>query len=292
MNDSHGASEALGEFTQSHPGLLIFLVDQSASMHLTVDAHGITRAERATHIVNRTLANIIARLGRDAVTGETPGVCDIAVWAYSEEPWPIVPNGGLPISISYLAEHHRREPAWQDATALTSANAPGFWVSTEYGGPGSDLVRALSATTRLIDNWLNRDPSHRASAPPIVVHLSDGLFDRTPNLRAALGTLCAPRTAVGAVSLVNVCLPEEDEAHIFPLESSDLAIDELFLWHTSSPVSTPIVQRLQRAYASSARKPPWYGQFMKQVQRGSLPQAYLAHPDGATIAEILSAFLV
>ena len=167
-------------FGGPHPGLIVFVLDQSSSMNGGCpDKPGITKAERLAQIVNETIREIHLR----CISGDTVSPrCDIAVVGYHTEEHgsPIVESawggklqGGWAVPIDQVHENpldweeveqvvgseviREKQPIWIKATAL-------------YGTP---MCSALRKAKEVVEQWINRDDPRPRQAPR-VIHITDG----------------------------------------------------------------------------------------------------------------------
>jgi len=187
-----------------HPGCILLLVDQSASMQDGFAGTGQTKANSLALAVNRLLRNLVLQCQRGE---QVRDYYHIGIIGYGREIGPAL-GGSLQgqqlVPISLLADYPLR---------MTTDAMPGspdlrvelpVWIDPKADG-GTPMTAAIDLAGSLVVDWANK---HLDSFPPIVVNVSDGeATDGDPRSMAA--QLREIRTTDGNLLLFNVNLSSE-----------------------------------------------------------------------------------
>lgn len=164
------------EINRTHPGCLVFLIDESFSMSDPMDAEK-SKAETVADILNRTIQELIVRCGREE------GVRDyfeVGVLGYSQDSVRNALSGTLgskvlhPISeveANPLRVEERMKKIPDGVGGLTEVPVKfQTWYEAHTEG-GTPMSAALARVAEELVVWCD---SHPASFPPVVLHLTDG----------------------------------------------------------------------------------------------------------------------
>ena len=165
----------------SHPGCVIFLVDQSGSMTDPFGGNAFGAGRRKMDAVATVLNNCINEMGRRCVKGAvvSPRV-HVAVIGYGGDRAKSVLPGALAgkelVPINELMENplrvENRIRKDMDDTGQLIEYTVDFPVWVEPVGDGATpMTDALELARRIAESWI---PAHRDSFPPIVINITDG----------------------------------------------------------------------------------------------------------------------
>lgn len=236
-----------------NPGVIVLLIDQSASMSDPA-TDGKPKAVHAALAVNR----VIYEIQEASQAGSTiKPRCMVGVVGYGAEVGPIA--AGM---IDQLAANPLR---WETLKRKESDGAGGL-VEVDFNMPiwldpvaenGTPMAEAFADAHRVISNgWL---PSHPDSFPPIVINITDGAPNDPAAAAAEAQRLMGLQTSDGGVLLFNVHISDNRSAPESALPSSDAHLaDEYarFLFHISSPLPDALLAEAQKvgfAPAAGAR---------------------------------------
>jgi hypothetical protein len=225
-----------------HPGCILLLVDQSASMEDAFAAGEQSKATALSLAVNRLLRNLVLQCQRGE---EVRDYYHVGVLGYGAAIGPIL-GGGLTgqqlVPIGLLADYPLRvAPDALPGSPDISVPLP-IWIESRAEG-GTPMSAAIDLAGSLLVDWANE---HLDSFPPIVVNISDGAStDGDP--RPMAGYLRDIKTTDGNLLLFNVNLSDEP---LTPIEypSSMVGLPNPYaraLFDMSSPL-TPYMMAVAR----------------------------------------------
>lgn len=148
---------------RGQPGLFVFLLDQSWSMHdpWGASTEGKTKSQGVAEAVNATLSMIVDRCKPDSY--EVRHYYDIAVIGYGSSVGSALPEelgGKLVVSTPELFDTQRINDAGES-----------WWIEP-INDNGTPMGRALDVAGGLIWKWVEQ---HRNSFPPVLINISDGM---------------------------------------------------------------------------------------------------------------------
>ena len=165
------------EISRANPTLLIFLVDQSASMADPIgDGSGKRKSDVVADSLNRLLAELVVKCAKEE------GVRDyfyVSVIGYGANVASALANGhgdGDLVALSHIAAAPAR---LEERNKKVSDGAGGLvdqtvkcpvWLDPTARG-GTPMTQALSKAETIVSNWLQAHPD---CFPPVVLNLTDG----------------------------------------------------------------------------------------------------------------------
>jgi len=178
--------------SRAHPGLMVLLLDQSASM--SKKWKGGTRAEKVADVLNESIYELIMLSLRSAADGsaEVRPYFDVAVIGYGAEVKSLLPGTSISeplVSVVDLAEMPRLETIRrEDGTAEEKT----VWLDPRAEGQ-TPMIEAIAKATAIVDDWAEK---HRNSHPAIVFNITDGAQTdgSADQLRSAITKLKGTRT--------------------------------------------------------------------------------------------------
>ena len=218
---------------RKHPGCIIFLLDQSASMAESMGGTTppISKAQALANTVNNLLQAIVMRSVKD-LDGLPRHYYDLGIIGYGNEARPLF---GGSLSGRHFASVGEVAEAAQEVTGLDGIPHP-MWLPPVAEGRTA-MCSALELAGQIARGWIQ---AHPGSFPPIVINVSDGkATDGKPErLAKAAAELRGMATADGELLLFNINLSTAAKQSIaFPSDAKRLP-DEYSrqLFAVSSPL--------------------------------------------------------
>jgi hypothetical protein len=194
---------------RNHPGCILFLVDQSASMNDSFAGTAKSKATALAQAVNRLILNLVLQCQRGV---EVRDYYMIGIIGYGHEVGPAF-GGSLTghqlVPISRIADYPLR---------MTTDSLPGspdlsielpVWIDPKANG-GTPMTAGIDLAGSFLVDWANDNVD---SFPPIVVNISDGgATDGDPRTIAA--QLRDIRTNDGNLLLFNINLTDHASSPI------------------------------------------------------------------------------
>ena len=184
-----------------HPGCIIFLLDQSASMAEPMGGTTppVSKAQALADTVNNLLQTIVRRSVKEQ--DELPRYYyDLGIIGYGNEARPLF---GGSLSGRYFASVAEVAEAAQEIAGLDGKLHP-VWLTPVADGRTA-MCGAIELAGQIANGWIQ---AHQDSFPPIVINVSDGkATDAKPDLlRKAADELRGMATADGELLLFNINL--------------------------------------------------------------------------------------
>lgn len=156
--------------SRSNPGLVVFLVDQSASM--SQEWKGGTRASKLADVLNESIYELIMLSLRSAEDGnaEVRPYFEVAVIGYGRTVRSLLPNTSLNkplISVVDLAELPRLVSVRKSDGSVDEKTV---WFDPVADG-ATPMIEAIRVTRSIVETW---SAGHRGSHPAIVFNITDG----------------------------------------------------------------------------------------------------------------------
>ena len=228
-------------FGVPHPGLIVFVLDQSSSMNgACPDKPEITKAERLAQIVNETIREIQLRCIKGAE--DVAPRSDIAVIGYHTEEHgsPIVESawgGNLQGEWAVLIDKVADNPLdWEEAEQVVGSEVirekQPVWIRPFAEG-GAPICSALWKAKEVVEQWINRDDPRPRRAPR-VIHITNGENTEGVTADERLTKPLEPAEAIRALEtpdgnplLVNCHIPSPEtgdvtEQILYPVSEDEL----------------------------------------------------------------------
>lgn len=221
----------------SHPGCLIFLLDQSGSM---ADPFGVTQAgagrrkcDMVATVLNGFLNELIVTntvAQKDGTTEVRPRA-DVAVIGYEGDYVGPVLTGALAgrafvslpeLQMNPLDIERRKRKEIDDTGQEIEISVPfPVWVKPRAGN-GTPMCAALLLAEQLAHHWAIDHPHHY---PPVVINVTDGVATDGDPTDRALG-LCQVETSDGQALLFTVHITDINSAPVaYPVSKNELPHD-------------------------------------------------------------------
>jgi len=250
-----------------HPGCILLLVDQSASMQESFGGRAQTKADALAQAVNRLIRNLVLQCQRGE---EVRDYYHVGILGYGKTVGPVL-GGSLAgqhlVPVSLMADYPLRMTTEVLPGTDVSVELP-VWIDPKADG-GTPMTAAIDLAGSIIVEWANHNLD---SFPPIVVNISDG-FATDGDPRSIAAQLRQIRTSDGNLLLFNINLSTEA---LTPIE------------YPNSPVHLPNPYAVGLFEMSSELTP-----FMMAVARGmDLPvgngaRGFVFNADPAKLSEFL-----
>lgn len=160
----------------ANPMAILFVVDQSGSMHETM-SNGNSKADQVATVINKTISELVIRSSRDDTV---KNYYELGVIGYSGKG---VYNalsgafaGAILNPISMFEQHPLRiEDRMTEIVTATGdlvqqpIKFPVWFDPQSYGG--TPMCNAIKAAAETIAPWCD---AHQGSFPPVVIHITDG----------------------------------------------------------------------------------------------------------------------
>ncbi len=156
-------------YDQTHQGLILFLVDQSASMSARVDDK--SKAEIAASCVNRTIEALIERCRRGPLVVEK---AVLGVIGYGEEIRYEISGTVAELDVDFLEEFDEIENVRTPDGDIKELNVRRKrWIEAKSGN-ATPMAEALLLAATKLKEWISLVPD---APPPVVVNVTDGRPD-------------------------------------------------------------------------------------------------------------------
>ena len=234
---------------RNHPGAIVFMIDQSASMNEQLSGAGVSKAAVLAEQINGLLFELVQRCTK--AIGEPPRpYFAVAAIGYGTDRAgaPIVGSqfrGGLAghdwVWTSDLAQHPLRVETRQanDTNGTRQYRMP-IWIDPSAAG-GTPMCKAFDVTGRLLKSWCD---SYADSFPPVVINITDGeSTDGDPKVWA--DRLRSLSTNDGATLMFNLELGSGGSPQAFTAGAPRPRYSKL-LWEMSSALP-PFMQDIARS---------------------------------------------
>lgn len=150
----------------SHPGCIVFLIDQSGSMGSMWDKSGYSMAYGASQAVNKAIGEIALRCTKEGVV-KPRAMVGVYGYHHDQVEWAIrdtaSEQGGLASITSVDANVKDEVFDDEDETYV-----PVFVL--EAAGGGTPMAEALDQIVGIVENFAQNNPN---SYPPIVINITD-----------------------------------------------------------------------------------------------------------------------
>jgi uncharacterized protein YegL len=221
----------------NQPGLIVVLIDQSASMANPYGGGGMSKKEFAALAVNRCIYAIM----NACKAGESiKDRCHIGVIGYGKVTEVLV--GGNPSQLGALVKRtqvsKKKVPDRAGSLVEIEERLP-IWIEPRAEN-GTPLHVAFDLTAELIDAWINENPDN---FPPVVINITDGEPNNRSQAETAARRLLSLATSDGNVLLLNAHIADAAAQEIkLPSDENGLPNDfARLLYQISSVLPKPML---------------------------------------------------
>ena len=229
------------EISRRNPTCFLFLLDQSASMVISMAGEqGLTKAAFLTDVINRTLHDLVIRCA--AGPNEILNRYEVGVIGFGADVRSAF-SGSLAGRDLVPIDEVGTNPARLEERMQTETEEPGgvverpvrfpIWVDPVSGG-GTAMVSALTRAHQLLETWIE---AHADAFPPTVILCTDGEATDGVPVEAAQA-LRALSTSDGPVLLFNCHISKEGGSGAIQFPSNPNGLPDRYsrmLFDMSSP---------------------------------------------------------
>src|SRR6185437_15013825 len=173
-------------FSRRHPGLFVFLLDQSRSMSEPVIGMNCSKADFAATALNELIYAMLDQTPIDEDTGDRRKYIYISAFGYSDEIVSLLTPDGTPIDLPLLGKRAlgqttvARDIYISDTGTLQSvqeATRP-YWIKPAWVN-ATQMDKAFLRARDVVRGWLQSPPEpgqapREQGFPPIIIHITDG----------------------------------------------------------------------------------------------------------------------
>jgi len=228
--------------TRANPLLVVFMLDQSASMNDKFGNASFSKATALANAVNRTLYEIALK---SVSGGEVVSRFEIGMFAYSGEMVCSGWEGKLKNKFVHTIRNIFENP-------ITIRNDDTLEWITPRGEGGTPMYDALKNVKDFIGDWIDWGDHRKVCHPPIIINVTDGeaTDDKEPfsGLRKVASDIMSLSTDFGSTIMLNIHISSENyDKVLFPSRAvGDNAYQKL-LFEISSPLYKKIVNKARDA---------------------------------------------
>lgn len=227
------------EINRATPACIMFLIDQSGSMHGAIGGGAATKQQVVADALNRLLNELVSRCVRTG--GKIYDFFHVGVVCYGRTVGPALAGelAGRPlVTVSELAHHpirvesHMVRRTDENGGVYEYPQEEPVWLEPAAQG-GTPMTKALDEAHGVLNTWVEEHPR---SYPPIVLNLTDG--DSTDGDPTDAGTrIRSLSTHDGPALLFNMHISSERHAPVqFPASADGLPDSGRLLFGMSSPL--------------------------------------------------------
>lgn len=228
-------SEYKQPFSRKHPGLFVFLLDQSISMDERDDTVGRTKAQIVTAYINQIIESMIETAEVEegtAAKGRRKNYAYISIMGYNDTVYPLLSGDFTPVRLSDLEGLVRgvvpvlrevRSPTGQVLSHVREYTK--FWIEPRSEG-NTEMTRAFEQAEMVIRSWLNSTPEYispelemqkprKESFPPILINITDAKHNGDGDPQKAAERIKQMHTDKGNVLIYNCHLSHDGAVPCF-----------------------------------------------------------------------------
>ena len=246
--------------SREHRGCLIFLLDQSGSMTVTVKGQQYNNADMATTTINNLLKAVVDNAGFDLQTGRRRDYCDLFIFGDGDDVHSLLDPNDNPVSVTVLAENPRgmhevlREEIDRGTGQIRQvAVAQPYWIQPFANSKRTEMARALARARAAAQNWILADPRRLQSFPPLVINITDGENNGQGDPIVEANALSQLGTQQGHILFFNCHLTSTGAKRLsFPFDASQVqhlgrGAEQLF--YMSSPIPDSMIARARNTFS-------------------------------------------
>ena len=224
--------------SSANPCLLVYLVDQSYSMHEQFGNAAHTKSSEVADAIN----DIIYEVGLRCIgsSGELKNRFEIAIIGYGKiknealSGWEGQLSSKWVVSIKDIFDF-----------PLGQENDKPIWIKP-YAEQNTPMTKAFENAKRLCRDWINWG-NHKDCHPPIIINISDGeatdAGSSYSQLKRETSEIKDLRTNFGNVNILNIHISSKSgEKILFPSDSPDIDRFGKLLFDISTPLSENMIR--------------------------------------------------
>ena len=167
--------------SRANPGLMVFLIDCSASMLLPMnqvspDPKTLTKFQAASMILDNFLYQCTIKCASE---DKYKDYLDFVILGYGDNTFsPIskISTSEYPISVNKLDSSYESVEDFPEQE-LDETNSPIKWINSDSVGGNTAMLNAFTKVKKIIEDWVKKHPD---SYPPILLNISDGMANDLP----------------------------------------------------------------------------------------------------------------
>ena len=168
--------------SRANPGLMVFLVDCSASMtfpllHSANDKNkSISKFQAAATILDSVLFQCTTKCASE---DKYKDYVDFVILGYGDNvfsPISKISTSEYPISVNKLDSSYASVEEFSE-NELDETNSPLKWINQDSVGGSTAMKKAFVMAKKIIQDWVEKHPD---SYPPVLLNISDGMANDLP----------------------------------------------------------------------------------------------------------------
>ena len=167
--------------SRANPGLMVFLIDCSASMlfpmnQVSPDPKTLTKFQAASMILDNFLYQCTIKCASE---DKYKDYLDFVILGYGDNTFsPIskISTSEYPISVNKLDSSYESVEDFPEQE-LDETNSPIKWINSDSVGGNTAMLNAFTKVKKIIEDWVKKHPD---SYPPILLNISDGMANDLP----------------------------------------------------------------------------------------------------------------
>ncbi len=173
-------------FSRRHPGLFVFLLDQSRSMSEPVIGMNCSKADFAATALNELIYAMLDQTPIDEDTGERRKYIYIAAFGYSDEVVSLLTPDGAPIDLPTLGKRALGQTTVARDVSVSATGRPHaiaeivrpYWIKPAWVN-ATQMDKAFMRARDVVRAWLHSAPEpgqapREQGFPPVIIHITDG----------------------------------------------------------------------------------------------------------------------
>jgi len=167
--------------SRANPGLMVFLIDCSASMlfpmnQVSPDPKTLTKFQAASMILDNFLYQCTIKCASE---DKYKDYLDFVILGYGDNTFsPIskISTSEYPISVNKLDSSYESVEEFSEEE-LDETNSPLKWINSDSVSGNTAMLNAFTKVKKIIEDWVKKHPD---SYPPVLLNVSDGMANDLP----------------------------------------------------------------------------------------------------------------
>lgn len=228
------------EINRNNPALLLFLIDCSYSMSEKYGDTKMTKGEYLARITNESIDQVILSCEKG---DEIRAYFEIGVIGYGDKVEEM-----LPIQTVIDLANNPKKMIKRELDGV-EIQAP-IWLDDPTREANTDMAKGFAKAREVLNAWC---ADHKASFPPVLIHVSDGMWTEGSPVALAQEMQQEVYTDDGPVVIMNIHISSEDSAPLtFPDEEPTGDQHAAALFQMSSVLPDSFLERAKEKYPSVA----------------------------------------
>ena len=228
------------EINRNNPALILFLIDCSYSMSEKYGSTGMTKGEFLAKITNNSIDQVILSCEKG---DELRAYFEIGVIGYGDKAYEI-----LPIKTVIDLANNPREMMKTKLDGVDIEQP--VWLKDPTREVNTDMKAGFEEARKVLDQWI---AGHRASFPPVLIHVSDGMWTSDSPVATAQTIQKDVFTDDGPCIVMNIHISNESgDPDAFPDQEPSGSDHTKGLFQMSSVLPDSFLNRAKEKYPSVA----------------------------------------